>query len=82
MGNLNGENICNCENNDSNIETSFKNNPSSDKYLCPFIKTIIYQNYNIDNGRKSKNISNKKRNQKLIIIKTIISQNLILIIMK
>ncbi len=59
MGNLNGENICNCENNDSNIENSFKTNQNSDKYLCP-----IYQNYNIDNGRNNKNIYNKIKETK------------------
>ena len=42
MGNLEGENFCNCDNNDSKFETSFKTNQNSDKLLCPFINTIIY----------------------------------------
>ena len=63
MGNLDVENFCNCDNNDSKIETSFKTNQNNDKMLCPFINTIIYQNYNIDNGTKNKNktTSNKKK---------------------
>ena len=62
MGNLDMENLCNCENNDSKIETSFKTNQNNDKMLCPFINTVIYQNYNIDNNNNNKtNLQKKKK---------------------
>ena len=61
MGNLDMDNFCNCENNDSKFETSFKTNQNSDKLLCPFINTIIYQNYNIENGKKNKTNNPKKK---------------------
>ena len=63
MGNLEGENFCNCDNNDSKFETSFKTNQNSDKLLCPFINTIIYQNYNIESGKKNKNNNLKKKKE-------------------
>ena len=65
MGNLDLDNFCNCENNDSKIETSFKANQTGDKMLCPFVNTIIYQNFNIENGQKNKNtpkLKNKELN--------------------
>ena len=60
MGNLDLENFCNCENNDSKFETSFKTNQNSDKMLCPFINTVIYQNFNIENHKKNQNNSKNK----------------------
>ena len=62
MGNLDMENCCNYENNDSKIETSFKTNQNKDKMLCPFINTVIYQNYNIDNNNN--NITNLQKKKK------------------
>ena len=65
MGNLDLDNFCNCENNDSKFETSFKTNQTGDKMLCPFVNTIIYQNFNIENGQKNKNtpkLKNKELN--------------------
>ena len=65
MGNLDLDNFCNCENNDSKIETSFKTNQTGDKMLCPFVKTIIYQNFNIETAQKIKNtpkLKNKELN--------------------
>ena len=58
MGNIEIDNFCDCDNNDSKFETSFKTNQNSDKMLCPFINTVIYQNFNIENGK------NKQNNQK------------------
>ena len=67
MGNNGFENFCNCENNESKLEASFRtspnqNNPSSDRILCPFVHTVIYQNYTLDNkkNKKLKNKNNKK----------------------
>jgi len=61
------ENFCNCENNDSKMETSFRtspnqNNQSTDRILCPFVHTVIYQNYTIDNkkNKRPKTKNNKK----------------------
>jgi hypothetical protein len=62
MGNLDMENCCNYENSDSKIETSFKTNQNKDKMLCPFINTVIYQNYNIDNNNN--NITNLQKKKK------------------
>ena len=59
MGNIDSEHFCSCDNSDSRFETSFKGNHTNDM-LCPFIKTVIYQNYNIDNSKTSKNTSKKK----------------------
>ena len=69
MGNdLIGENFCNCENNDSRFEASFRtspnqNNSNSDAILCPLIHTVIYQNYTIDNNNKNNN--SNKQNKKI-----------------
>ena len=63
MGNLDMENFCNCENNDSKIETSFKANQNNDKMLCPFINTVIYQNYNIDNNNNNKTNPQKRKKE-------------------
>ena len=59
MGTIGSEPFCNCDSNDSRFETSFKAKQNNDM-LCPFINTIVYQNYNIDNSRISKKASNKK----------------------
>ena len=64
MGNLEFDNFCYCNNNDSKFETSFKTNPNSDKMLCPFINTVIYQNFNIENGKKHKIIIKSKNLKK------------------
>jgi len=64
MGNT--ETFCNCENNDSKFEQSFRtgpnqNNQSSDRILCPFVHTVIYQNYTLENNNsKNKRTKNKK----------------------
>ena len=64
MGNnIIGENFCNCENNDSRFEASFRtspnlNNSNTEPILCPLFHTVIYQNYTIDN--KNNNKQNKK----------------------
>lgn len=67
MGN-NANGFCNCENNDSKFETSFRtspnqnnNNQSSERMLCPFIHTVIYQNYTIDNNNNNINATKNKR---------------------
>ena len=60
MGNLELNNFCDCDNNDSKFETSFKANQNKDKMLCPFINTVIYQNFNIENGKKNQNNSKTK----------------------
>ena len=62
MGNFDSNTFCDCENpNDSKYEASFKTNQNSDKMVCPFINTTIYQNFNIDNnGNKKKNNNNSK----------------------
>ena len=71
MGNdLIGENFCNCENNDSRFEASFRtspnqNNSNSDAILCPLIHTVIYQNYTIDNNNNNKNNNSNKQNKKI-----------------
>ena len=65
MGNLDLDNFCNCENNDSKNEASFKTNQTGDKMLCPFVNTIIYQNFNIETAQKTKNtpkLKNKELN--------------------
>ena len=68
MGNLDLENFCNCESNDSKFEASFKTNKTNqtgDKMLCPFVNTIIFQNFNIENNKKNKDnqkIKNKELN--------------------
>ena len=65
MGNDGIENFCNCENNDSRFEASLRTAPNqnSDQLLCPFINTVIYQNYNIDN-KSQKNIRPKNKLKK------------------
>ena len=59
------DNFCNCENNDSRFEASFRTSPNqnSDRLLCPFINTVIYQNYTIDNNNNTNNISKNRRNK-------------------
>ena len=61
MGN-NIENFCNCENNDSRFEASLRTAPNqnSERFLCPFVQTVIYQNYNIDN-KSHKGIRGKNK---------------------
>ena len=68
MGNNGFDNFCNCENNDSKLEVSFRTSPnqnlqSSDRFLCPFVHTVIYQNYTIDNNQNNNN-NNAINNQK------------------
>ena len=63
MGNNGLDTFCNCENNDSKYEASFRtspnqNLPSSDRFLCPFVHTVIYQNYTIDNNQMNNNNQN------------------------
>ena len=62
MGNLDINNICQCEKDDSNIETNFKTQ-NNDKMLCPFVRTIIYQNYNIENGNQNNTNMPKKKKE-------------------
>ena len=65
MGNMDSETFCNCDANDSKCETNFKNNQNqnNDNLLCPFINTIIYQNFNIDNAKKNENVINKRNSK-------------------
>ena len=49
MGYINVQNFCDCDYNDSKIETSFKSNQNSDKIFCPFI------NYNYEKEENNEN---------------------------
>ena len=56
MGNLNVQNFCDCDYNDSKIEASFKSNQNADNIFCPFI------NYDYEKRDNNKNeIKNKKK---------------------
>ena len=57
MGNINEYGLCNCDNNDSRNEESLKSNQNQEKMLCPFINTVIYQNYNLKNPDSNNNHS-------------------------
>ena len=59
MGNLNVQNFCDCDYNDSKVEASFKSNQSIDKIFCPFI------NYNYEIGENNENKLKAKKKKSI-----------------
>ena len=59
---INVENFCDCDHNDSKIESSFKSNHNYDKAICPFINYKYFNNDRKNKIKKESKLKNKSFN--------------------